>query len=278
MKKILTSFFLCSFLLSACDQDNSLNKILSEKKSVNIMKEEIALDFIPRTYTIVSVGDSLTQGVGDSTKRGGYLPYLEELLEGEKSIQDAQIFNFGVSGNRTTQLLNKLKTVEVKDALRKADIVMITIGGNDVMKVVRENFIGLELKDFDRELINYEKSLTSVVETIRRENQDAMIGLIGLYNPFYQYFEDVEEMDVVMQKWNDVSRLVIGKYENTLFVDIADVFQESEENLLYKDYFHPNDKGYELIAEQAYTVLQESALDILSASKYLASKKEEQNE
>lgn len=278
MKKIFSSFFLCSVLLVACNQESSITSILTQKKTTLAIKEEISSDFIPRSYSIVSVGDSLTYGVGDSTKRGGYLPYLKVKLEKEKNVREVNFSNFGVTGYRTSELLDKLKTTEVKDSLQKADIVMITTGGNDVMKVVRENFFGLELKYFDRELMNYEKTLSSVIETIRNENQDAVVGLIGLYNPFYQFLGDVKEVDIVIEKWNDVSQSVIGKYENTLFIDIAKEFRESEENLLYTDYFHPNDKGYELMANNAFIALRENALETISNRKYVASKKEGKDE
>ncbi|WP_449622385.1 SGNH/GDSL hydrolase family protein [Robertmurraya sp. Marseille-Q9965] len=270
MKRIFTSFFLCLILLVACSQTSSTEAYLSNRDTSVDKKAQFPADFFPKSYTIVSVGDSLTQGVGDSTKRGGYLPYLEERLEKEKGIKDATIYNYGVSGNRTSQVLNRLKNQEVKGAIQKADIVLITTGGNDVMKVVKENFPELNLRDFDRELISYEKNLSSVLDTIRKENPDVTIGLIGLYNPFYSLFSDVKEMELVTDKWNQVSQTVLARYDNTLFVGIADIFKESEENLLYTDYFHPNDKGYQLMADKAFSVLQNEALENL----YVAAQKE----
>ncbi|WP_235776409.1 SGNH/GDSL hydrolase family protein [Robertmurraya massiliosenegalensis] len=272
MEKIFTSFILCLSLFVACSHGSIENPISSKETSL-ALKEKIPYDFFPRTYHIVSVGDSLTQGVGDSTKRGGYVPYLQEQLEGEKGIKEAVFHNFGVSGNRTSQILNRLRTNELRSAVKEADIVLITTGGNDIMKVVRENFSGLDMKDFDRELINYEKTLTSVMNAIREENEDAMIGMIGLYNPFFLFLADVKEMDMVIDKWNHVSQDVLKKYENTLFVEIADVFKDSEENLLYTDYFHPNDKGYELMADRIHDVLQDEALQ----QKLVAVKKENEH-
>lgn len=72
-------------------------------------------------------------------------------LEKDKSVQDAVFYNFGVKGNRSDQLLKKLETDEVKDVVKNADAVIITIGGNDVMKVVRDNFSNLKLRAFAKE-------------------------------------------------------------------------------------------------------------------------------
>lgn len=275
MKRIFTSFTLCiSFsLLVACN--HQIEEQPSSFKETSLTpKENIPYDFIPRTYHIVSVGDSLTQGVGDSTKRGGYVPYLQEQLEEQKGIKEAIFHNFGVSGNRTSQILNRLRTKEIRTAVKEADIVLITTGGNDIMKVVRENFSGLDMKDFDRELIHYEKTLTSVMDTIKQENEEAIIGLIGLYNPFFLFLADVKEMDMVIEKWNHVSENVLRKYDRTLFVEIADLFKDSVEDLLYSDYFHPNDKGYELMANQVFHVLQNEAV----GQKLVAVKKENEQD
>ncbi|MDF1509861.1 SGNH/GDSL hydrolase family protein [Robertmurraya sp. DFI.2.37] len=275
MKRLFTSFILCiSFsLLVACNHQIVENPNSFKETSLT-PKENIPYDFIPRTYHIVSVGDSLTQGVGDSTKRGGYVPYLQEQLEEQKGIKEAIFHNFGVSGNRTSQILNRLRTKEIRTAVKEADIVLITTGGNDIMKVVRENFSGLDMKDFDRELIHYEKTLTSVMDTIKQENEEAIIGLIGLYNPFFLFLADVKEMDMVIEKWNHVSENVLRKYDRTLFVEIADLFKDSVEDLLYSDYFHPNDKGYELMANQVFHVLQNEAV----GQKLVAVKKENEQD
>jgi lysophospholipase L1-like esterase len=219
-------------------------------------KPPLPIDFISHSFKVVSVGDSLTQGVGDSTNRGGYVPYLKEYLEKEKGIKEAEIVNYGVKGNRASQLISKLKTTEVKNSIQTADMVLITIGGNDVMKVVKENFSTLELEVFETEKKKYEKNLRTIIDSIREVNPISTVVLIGLYNPFYEWFPDVEEMDMIMQDWNMTSRTILTDYEQAYFVDIADIFRESEENLLYSDYFHPNDLGYEKIAVRIYETLQ----------------------
>ena len=43
-------------------------------------------------------------------------------------------------------------------------------------------------------------------------------------------------------------------------LNIEDLFLNSNENLLFTDNFHPNDKGYELIAERLNKTLEEQVL------------------
>lgn len=209
-------------------------------------------NMIPKNLHIVSIGDSLTRGIGDSTNQGGYIPYLQKDLENLNEVNRVQIENFGVRGNRTDQLLDRLEKKEVRNALKKSDFVVITIGGNDVMKVFRENIAKLEVEVFEKERTAYEERLNKILSTVRKINSEAGIILIGLYNPFEKWFSNIEEVDDIIADWNQASRNILNQYERSQFVMIADIFQDQEENLLYKDHFHPNDEGYKLIADRVF--------------------------
>lgn len=223
--------------------------------------EHLPVNFIPKEMTIVSVGDSLTEGVGDSTKRGGYVPYLKEMLEMDKGISAATFYNFGVKGNRSDQLLNKLGTKKVKKAVNEADIVIVTIGGNDVMKVVRENFSNLNLKAFEKQNTIYKRNLAEVIQRIRQENENCSIVLVGLYNPFTTWFANVHELNEIINDWNQSSEKILAEYSDAYFVKVDDIFQRGGVALLYTDYFHPNDKGYELMAERVHATISTDVLN-----------------
>ncbi|MDQ0271998.1 SGNH/GDSL hydrolase family protein [Cytobacillus purgationiresistens] len=263
MNKTFTLLLITSLLLTACSVNSTSNnnEPNSLKKSEISTKQEIPAGFFPVDLNVVSVGDSLTQGVGDTTEKGGYVPYLERLLNNDKGIEQTEIHNYGVRGNRSNQLLNKLETDEVKQALGEADLVIITIGGNDIMKVIRENFTRLNLDDFDIEKRVFEENLRDVLNSIREGNSNSTVLLVGLYNPFLEWFSHIKEMSMIMDDWNQASKSILSDYEGTYFVDIDDIFEKSEEDLLYTDYFHPNNRGYELIAGRIYERLQEEGLN-----------------
>lgn len=279
MRFILLIIVLCSFILASCNINSySVKAKLNEFKETSIKtKAEVPDDFIPRDVTIVSAGDSLTQGVGDSTKQGGYVPYLQKLLEKDKGIREAHFYNFGVKGNRSDQLLNKLETSKVKTAVKEADIVIVTIGGNDVMKVVRENFTSLQLKTFEKQKKIYEKNLKELLTKVREDNLNGTIVLVGLYNPFITWFADIDEINKLVKNWNQASQKILAQFDNTYFVEVDDVFREGGENLLYTDYFHPNDKGYELIARRVYDTLAEEAIKTLYTQGYTAGNEENEH-
>lgn len=273
MKKFFTALILSSLFLCSCSQLNPL-ELHQEKKVAAQVFEQIPADFFPRKLTVVSVGDSLTKGVGDSTGNGGYLPYLKSMLEEEKGIQEVNFLNYGVKGNRTTQLIKRLQSSELKTAIQKADLVILTIGGNDIMKVVKDNFYNLQVSDFVKEKENYKEHLTQIMEAIVQENPDASIVLVGLYNPFSKWFSDIKEMDQIVTEWNQAGQRVIANYTNAYFVSIEDLFLNKSEDLLYKDNFHPNDKGYEMIAERLNQTMGESVLPDLEKKSYTVTTEE----
>ncbi|MFK9093327.1 SGNH/GDSL hydrolase family protein [Bacillus salipaludis] len=273
MKKFFTPLILSVLLLGSCSQSKPL-VLHQEKKVATQVFAQIPADFYPRKLTVLSTGDSLTQGVGDSTERGGYLPYLKTMLEKEKGIQEVDFYNFGVKGNRTTQLLKRLKTPEMKEVIQKSNLVILTIGGNDIMKVVKDNISNLQISDFIKEKEAYRTHLTQIMEAIVQENPNASIVLVGLYNPFSKLFSDIKEMDQIVADWNQAGQSVIANYPNAYFVEIEDVFLNAAEELLYTDHFHPNDKGYELIAGRLNETLGERVLPDLEKSSYTVSTEE----
>ena len=134
----------------------------------------------------------------------------------------------------------------------------MTIGANDMMKVVRNNFMNLTFESFEVERENYAKNLTEIVEKVQHINKECTIVLVGMYNPFLGIGELSEPIDSIVENWNNTSDQVMSEYSPTLFVKIDDIFINSSERLLYTDEFHPNTRGYELIGKRIYETLIES--------------------
>lgn len=278
-KRLIPFILVIIVIFTACSKQASSYASVQLREAGIEPKQEIPYDFFPRTYTITAIGDSLTEGVGDSTNQGGYIPYLKKQLEKEKGIKEVIIKNFGVRGYRTPKVLKRLDDPIVKEAIGQSDLVIITTGGNDLMKVVKTNISHLTMEEFRKEQEIFEKNLKSLVEKIRSIHPHIAICLIGLYNPFYEFFSHIEEFDHVVTEWNIASKNVLMGYEHTYFVDIAHTFKESEENLLHTDHFHPNDKGYEQMAKETFSVLKNNyALVKMTENKLAAQKRESDGE
>ncbi|WP_166786734.1 SGNH/GDSL hydrolase family protein [Jeotgalibacillus salarius] len=258
-KKIFVIFSVVFLLISGCNNVSSEQNVREIKLDDKIMPDD---EFFPQPLKIVSLGDSLTQGVGDSQKSGGYVPLLETRLESKKNIGEVDILNFGKRGNRSDQLLSRIdKENDIQNAIAASDVAIITIGGNDVMKVVKSTFPSLTFENFEGARLSYEENLTEILSNIREINPEISIVLMGIYNPFFIFSADVKEMKMIVDTWNDSGKNIINDYDQTNYVDVADIFRQSDQNLLHTDYFHPNDEGYSLIAER----IEMGVLEVLDA-------------
>jgi lysophospholipase L1-like esterase len=142
------------------------------------------------------------------------------------------------------------------------------------MKVVKDNISNLQLSVFNKEREVYINNLIEIMNSIIRVNPEAYIVLVGVYNPFSQWFSDIKELDKIVTDWNEASQRVVSNYSNAYFVGIEDIFINPAESLLHTDNFHPNDKGYELIAGRLNQTLEERTLPDLVKKAYMVSKEE----
>ncbi|MDR0922307.1 MAG: SGNH/GDSL hydrolase family protein [Lactobacillales bacterium] len=226
----------------------------------------------------VAIGDSLTEGVGDTTGSGGFIPIVKQEVE-EKYDVNVKTENFGVSGNTSTQILSRLdKKDKIKEGMKKADFITITVGGNDVMKVIREDFFKLSQKSFDKPMVEYQARIQKLLFEIRELNDKAPIYVVGIYNPFYLNFPEITTMQDVINNWNDATQKVVEAEGNSYFIPINDLLYKGIDgekgiaelnkttssssstsknqkpetitnDALYEgDSFHPNNLGYEIMA------------------------------
>ncbi|MFD2214357.1 SGNH/GDSL hydrolase family protein [Metabacillus endolithicus] len=236
-----------------------------EYKPVSLSEKETpAEEFFPKTMKVVGIGDSLTKGVGDGAELGGYVGRVTEMLEEQDHIKDVLVENYGVKGHKTSNLQKKLTNDKVIESIKEADMVVMTIGGNDIMNVVRQNIFSLDFEPFRAEQKLYEERLRNIIITIRSYNSDAQIVFVGLYNPFKYMLPNITEIDQIIDEWNSVSKQMITEDENGIFVSVADIFSTSEvdNKLLYKDEFHPNESGYTLIAERVYDSISKAEVSL----------------
>ncbi|KAA0546180.1 SGNH/GDSL hydrolase family protein [Bacillus sp. BGMRC 2118] len=214
---------------------------------------EGAFHFLSPDKKIVSIGDSLTEGVGDETENGGYVGILNNTFE--ENDLNITIENLGKRGNRTDQLLERLEKKEIAAAIKDADIVLITIGANDIMKVVRSNYTNLRIEPFQEEKISYVERLTAILNKINELNPDSQIYLIGFYNPFELYFSDIEQLEMILDDWNQTGESITKEFDNVYYIPTEDLFASQTDRLLAADNFHPNISGYKLMAQRVLEYL-----------------------
>ena len=242
------------------DGKNRKRSTLTEDIEGKVRKVvEGVIKLFKKDLQVVAIGDSLTQGVGDETKNGGYVGILNNTFE-ENNI-DINIENYGKRGNRTDQLLKRLEKEEIAESIQHADIVFITIGANDIMKIVKNSFTNLHVELFNEEKLEYLERLTAIFHKINEINPDTKIYLVGFYNPFEGYFGDIEELQMIVHDWNESSKSVTEEFENVNYIPTSDLFSHSNINLLSDDQFHPNTSGYKLMAKRILENMEEVSVE-----------------
>lgn len=211
--------------------------------------------FSNREANVTALGDSLTQGVGDNVVDGGYVGILDNTIN--RNNQLVTFDNYGKRGNRSDQLLKRLEKPKVTQSVEEADIVLITIGANDIMQVVKENFTDLKINDFTPAKEAYEDNLQEILDKINTLNDNAEIYLIGIYNPFMHYFPNIKELSMIVEDWNKTSRRITEQYDHATFIPIADLFKSGDKKLFAEDNFHPSHQGYQLFARRVLKYVTE---------------------
>lgn len=202
-------------------------------------------------YTIVALGDSLTRGTGDETGKG-YVGLLVDEMK-EKTKKSVQVTNLGINGQRSDQLRKQVQETEVQRQIQQADIVLVTIGANDLFRGGQglENFGKEEMGTIENKYLD---NLKFILEQIRKNNRNANLFFIGLYNPFIE-LDEGKEMSKVVRHWNYESAEVSAAIPKVVFVPTFDLFELQVNDYLYSDKFHPNSKGYRLIAERVSSLI-----------------------
>ncbi|KRM24989.1 MULTISPECIES: SGNH/GDSL hydrolase family protein [Limosilactobacillus] len=173
---------------------------------------------------LVAVGDSLTHGQGDEKKKGGYVSIIKHKIEHHYRKTTVSTKNYGVSGDRSDQILARLNSQpKMRANLRKADVITMTVGGNDLMQDLEANIMNSPKtvdKDVDQAKKVYVRHLNQLLTAVRKQNPHAPVFIMSIYNPVYTYFPDVDVINDSIVKWNQTTQKVMGNYHKMYFVNI----------------------------------------------------------
>lgn len=173
---------------------------------------------------LVAVGDSLTHGQGDETNHGGYVGIIKHKIEHHYRQTEVTTVNYGVSGDRSDQILARLNQQKrMRRDLRQANVITMTVGGNDLMQQLEANATASprQVKNGVKSASHvYQGKLRKLFTAVRRQNPHAPIFVMSIYNPFYTYFPNVTTISDAISYWNQTTQQVMKRYPQMYFVDI----------------------------------------------------------
>lgn len=247
-----------------------------------------------KPISIVALGDSLTQGVGDPKKEGGYVSRTKQSLE-KKGYKNVNIVNYGIAGQRSDQIDKRVeKNVNgLSSKIERSNLIILTVGGNDLLQSLQNNALVESKTKFNRNMVKasftYRYRLKHLIKEIRQRNKKAPIYVFGIYNPVYVYFANVSVINEYVRKFNKITYSVMLSDKRLHFIDISALSygqyrtEKQRKNLIKSsndisgnpldilklnetkgelnnyistaDHFHPNDKGYDFMTDKLVSKL-----------------------
>lgn len=200
--------------------------------------------------------------LGDSIAYGSGITNSREACYG-KIVSDTNGYdyaNHSVPGHTTTNLINRLKDETVIADLKKADIISISIGGNDflmsnLIDLMFDSIVLGDHSEFDRIAEGFYTNFCEIVDIINSHNSDVVILMQTLYNPQSGYLrapyqEGADRINAAIERYNaeNPGEIVI--------VDVATALGDDMANFA-DDEIHPSAKGNEIIAKVVLDKLYE---------------------
>lgn len=184
-------------------------------------------------------GSSVTCGRYDE-EMGGWVNRIKFLLENEEDFS-GNVFNFGVSGANTNNLLNLF---DVETQKIKPDIIIFSLSTNDPSFLIKENKFKIDLED-------YKKNLNKLSEKAKKITEKVIFINIP----------PVDDQKTNPLSWNDNKVILnenLEKYNNEIknfcekngikFIDIYSKMKKIDYKSFLFDGLHPNSEGHKWMA------------------------------
>lgn len=201
------------------------------------------------TGAIVTFGNSITDGVGSSLDADSTYPDLLAERINDTSTVEKSVLNAGIGGNR---ILNSSDGGGVNALARLDRDVFGQTGVTDVILLEGINDIGFsELEDGSYEAVTAEDIIWGMKQIIARVHAKGLNIYGATLTPFkgaLYYYSEGEEKRQTVNEWIRTS----GAFDGVFDFDEALQDPDNPKRLLLdytEDNLHPNDAGYEAMAE-----------------------------
>lgn len=233
---------------------------------------------------LLTIGDSLTEGVGDQQHEQGYSGRITKELKSHYHLP-VKTTNFGKAGDRSDQIRSRvLAQKNIQRKISQSNIIVLTVGGNDLQQVLLKNATVKTPQALTASVNSstktYTRHLQQLLTTVRSFNADAPIFIFGNYNPVYVYFANRADLNQDVKLYNNINQQSTRQVKKAYYVDIFDLtYGQYTTSKLRKeltntsaismqtllsdthsdvhndyisddDHYHPNSRGYDYMTRQ----------------------------
>ena len=201
---------------------------------------------------ILFQGDSITDAARDRSNPhdmgNGYPKFASAMITDAYPDTKFEFFNFGISGNRTCQLFDRLYDEGIA---QQPDIISILIGINDIWHRYMSNILTTD----EQLILNYRE----ILKRLRRETNAKIVMLA----PFLLDCTDKEDIRTDLHRILPAIRALAAEYAD-VYIPLDELFEEAlktqpEPKYYSGDGVHPNQNGSAFIGE-IYTKAIESLI------------------
>lgn len=230
---------------------------------------------------ITVLGDSISAGYGLSENESNYSVWLGDYY-------NASIENFAANGKTTVQLLESLESdPDIKESVRQADLVCVSIGGNDILQIFYNDLVNIA-DDFSSSpdggfnfspeaiqkiIVSFSsalgpasaeagKNISKIADSIYKINPNAETVFQTVYNPFETNIEEMKSVYAPLYTFTSIYLGVINnEIRNTDGIVCADIHEKFKGNCpdftnIQEMDIHPNRLGHLIIAEEITEMLK----------------------
>lgn len=245
------------------------------------------LEQIDDKLKITYMGDSLTAGYNSNGKLSdfeGYRRYVREELQKEGLF--AKDYNFAVGGYIVEDLVKQLENnvtlsqvneqlhksefdgqdidtlypvkpeedITIKDAIKNSDVLVLTIGANNVLESIKFDEKGqmqIDINELISSLYSLHDLKKDLFAEIHKINPDIKIFDVGMYMAFSDLDEDFMQKLYPLLVFGE-SKLFINDQNSKVYkVTIRDNMQANLQSYIDNpDDIHPNIQGYKVMGNE----------------------------
>ena len=203
--------------------------------------------------------------LGDSIARGAGVLNPDEACYGlmVANTNGYNYVNHGIDGYTSAALLKLLDKEDVKKDVSEADIISISIGGNDFLtaNLIALLFADIFTKDYSKYYEiqeNFYKNFCGIIEKIKEYNPDSLILMQTIYNMRHDFLRGVNQKGSDLL--NECYRRYLDEHPGAyVLVDVAGVL-DGRRDCLAIDTIHPNGTGNIEIARVILKALKDEGL------------------
>ncbi|MEC1180677.1 S-layer homology domain-containing protein [Metasolibacillus meyeri] len=220
----------------------------------------------------LALGDSLAAGIQETGELG--LSYADFLAFSMAEEYNLSSYNKGFSypGYTTLDVLNDIKnnvtkpiynvdglqseSVAIRESIANAEVITISAGANDILKSFNKETLEFDLKGAFEGVQQMGKNYEAILKEIATINPDAVVFIMGYYNPFPYLDEGLQvQLDALVSAINKI--IQDAAYNGmALFVETAGYIAEDFKTYLPNPQnIHLSEAGYKLVADLFLTEL-----------------------